>query len=235
MSFYCVFFSFLGIDVPLVIFLCIQRRLPFPSFPFSRTVCLVSSEGSHDPWGLIPDRSFAFSSCFVFGVALRWWTFSRLLQLRSVPPHPHPDPDPRFRWKDMVEGLIHCVFCGCVMICYAVFIFFHFFLSLHRSSPPCADPHGLLNLRKVLNALTSGQQWGLWMSWDFEVATSRSDSSELGESRSSWLILPIWTFGLELVKKFSSGFLSSVFFSEAEYLGGTCYLLAHFAYVINTV
>ena len=59
------------------------------------------------------------------------------------------------------------------------------FLSLHRSSPPCADPHGLLNLRKVLNALTSGQQWGIWMSWDFEVATSRSDSSELDESRSS--------------------------------------------------
>ena len=39
------------------------------------------------------------------------------------------------------------------------------FSSLHRSSPPCVDPHGLLNLRKVLNALTSGQQWGIWMSW----------------------------------------------------------------------
>ena len=81
-------------------------------------------------------------------------------------------------------------FCGHVMIVYAVFHCFLSlslspFLSLHRSSPPCADPHGLLNLRKVLNALISGQQWGLWMSWDFEVATSRSDSSELGESRSS--------------------------------------------------
>ena len=64
MSFYCVFFSFLGIDVTLGIFSCIQRRLSFPFFPFSRTVCLVSSEGSHDPRGLILDRSFAFSFCF---------------------------------------------------------------------------------------------------------------------------------------------------------------------------
>ena len=87
----------------------------------------------------------------------------------------------------MVEGLI-CVsfYCGCMMIGYAVFVFTSlFFSALHRSSPPCVDPHGLLNLRKVLNALTSGQQWDIWMSWDFEVATSRSDSSELDESRSS--------------------------------------------------
>ena len=92
------------------------------------------------------------------------------------------------------------------------------FSALHRSSPPCADPHGLLKLRKVLNALASGQQWDMWMSWDFEVATSRSDSSELDESRSSWLIRPIWTFGLELVKKIL--FWIFVFcFSEAEFLG----------------
>ena len=96
MSFYCVFFSFLGIDVPLVIFSCIQRRLPFPSFPFSRTVCLVSSEGSHDPRGLVPDRSFAFSFCLI----LDWhyadgpFFFSRPIQLRSVPtPSPTPAPD----------------------------------------------------------------------------------------------------------------------------------------------
>ena len=85
MSFCRVFVSFLG--VPLGIFLCIQRRLPFPSFPFSRTVCLVSSEGSHDPRGLIPDRSFAFflirgSSTTLIDL------FFRLLHLRSVPPVP---------------------------------------------------------------------------------------------------------------------------------------------------
>ena len=124
--------------------------------------------------------------------------FSLLDFSNFVPFPPRPHPRPRFRLKNLVEGLIHCVsfYCGCVMIGYTVFHPFPSpslspFLSLHRSSPPCADPHGLLNLRKVLNALTSGQQWGLWMSWDFEVATSRSDSSELDESRSSWLIRPI--------------------------------------------
>ena len=131
MSFYCVFFSFLGIDVPLGIFSCTQRRLPFPSFPFSRTVCLVSSEGSHDPRGLIPDRSFALflirgSSTTLIDL------FFRLLHLRSVPPRP---PARRFRWKDMVESLI-CVsfFCGCMMIGYAglrCFCFhFSFFFQL---------------------------------------------------------------------------------------------------------
>ena len=117
---------------------------------------------------------------------------------------------------------------------FSLYLYLSLFLSLHRLSPPCADPHGLLNLRKVLNALTSGQQWGLWMSWDFEVATSRSDSSELGESRSSWLIRPIWTFGLELVKKSSSVFSSSVF-QRQNFWGGTYFLLAYFAYVISII
>ena len=98
MSFCRVFFSFLGIDVPLGIFSCTQRRLPFPSFPFSRTVCLVSSEGSHDPRGLIPDRSFAFSFCLIleWHYADRPFFFSRPIQLHSVStPSPTPDFDGR--------------------------------------------------------------------------------------------------------------------------------------------
>ena len=136
MSFYCVFFSFLGIDVPLVIFSCIQRRLPFPSFPFSRTVCLVSSEGSHDPRGLVPDRSFAFSFCLI----LDWhyadgpFFFSRPIQLRSVPtpsPTPAPDFDGRIWFR---VSFIVSLFCGCVMIGYAVSVFTPLFLLFQLST-----------------------------------------------------------------------------------------------------
>ena len=92
MSFYCVFFSFLGIDVTLGIFSCIQRRLSFPFFPFSRTVCLVSSEGSHDPRGLVPDISFAFHL-----VSFLEWHYADepFLDFSNfVPSHPTPVPPP---------------------------------------------------------------------------------------------------------------------------------------------
>ena len=89
-SFFRVFFSFLG--VPLGIFSCIQRRLSFLSLPFSRTVCLVSSEGSHDPRGLVPDISFAFHL-----VSFLEWHYADepFLDFSNfVPSHPTPIPTP---------------------------------------------------------------------------------------------------------------------------------------------
>ena len=90
MSFCRVFVSFLG--VPLVIFSCIQGRLSVPSFSFSRTVCLVSSEGSHDPRGLVPDISFAFRLVSF----LKWhYADEPFLDLSNfVPSHPTPVPTP---------------------------------------------------------------------------------------------------------------------------------------------
>ena len=117
--------------------------------------------------------------------------------------------------------LLCLCFCGCVMIGYAISVFTPLFLLFQLSTA---------RVRHVPIRMVSSI-WGRFlMPWprvssgayvwvgDFEVATSRSDSSELGESRSSWLIRPIWTFGLELVKKIL--FWIFVFcFSEAEFLG----------------
>ena len=134
MSFCRVFVSFLG--VPLGILLCTQRRLSFSFFPFSRTVCLVSSEGSHDPRGLIPDRPFAFSSSHFQSSTTLMNLFSLLDFSNFVPFPPRPHPRPRFRWKDLVEGLIQCVsfYCGCRMIGYAVSVFTPLFLLFHLST-----------------------------------------------------------------------------------------------------
>ena len=135
MSFCRVLFSFLGIHVPLVIFSCIQRRLPFPSFPFSRTVCLVSSEGSHDPRGLVPDRSFAFRLVSF----LEWHyadepflDFSNFLPSHPTPiPTPAPDFDGRIWFR---VSFIVSLFCGCMMIGYAVSVFTLLFFLFQLST-----------------------------------------------------------------------------------------------------